>query len=156
MIGWVQWRPTDARSISTLALVLVAGATLSAPVATAAASTYRGHFKGVPGSRFDLRFGKSGGKLFLNAIEDANAPLNCDNGPTIGESSTQFPATPLSRVRNRAFDVRQASGTGDFVRVAGRLERAGKAAGIFKERVGLGPPQGVCATGKLEWVAKKA
>jgi hypothetical protein len=156
MIGWIQWRPTEARSISTLVLVLVAGAALSAPVATAAASTYHGHFKGVPGSRFDLRFAEADGKLFLNAIEQANARLNCENGPTVSESSTQFPSSALSRVRNRAFDVKQDSGTGDFVRVAGRLERAGKAAGIFKQRVDLGPPQGVCATGKLEWVAKKA
>jgi hypothetical protein len=156
MIGWIRRRSTDARMIATIVAVVVAATAMFAPAATAAASTFQGHFKGVPGSRFDLRFAKTDGKLFLNAIEEANTTLNCENGPTISESSTQFPATALTRVRNRAFDVRQDSGTGDFVRVAGKLERAGKASGIFKERVDLGPPQGVCTIGKLEWVAKKA
>jgi len=155
MIGRVRRAPTDARLISTLVAVLVAGGLLLAPAATAAASTYHGHIKGVPGGRFDLRFSRIGGRLFLNAIEDANTPVDCDNGPTILEGNMQFPPTSESRVRRGAFDVRQDNGNGDFQHVAGELERRGKAVGTFKERITLGPPQGVCTTGKLEWVAKK-
>jgi hypothetical protein len=136
-------------------LVALAGAALFASPATAAASVYEGHIKGVPEAGFDLRFAKTDGKLFLNAIDTTDIPVTCENGPQTITGNTQFSPTPEARVRNRAFDVRQDSGKGDFLRVAGELKRGGRAAGIYKQRVTFGPPLGVCRTGKLEWVAKK-
>jgi hypothetical protein len=147
---------TYANVISTLCLFIVAGAALFASTATAAATVYEGHIKGVPGAGFDLRFAKTNGKLFLNAIENTDTPVTCEDGPQTITGNSQFSPTPETRVRDGAFDIRQDSGKGDFVRVAGELKRGGKAAGIYKQRATFGPPLGVCKTGKLEWVAKKS
>jgi hypothetical protein len=154
VIGRIR-RPADARLISTLIPVLVAGAALFTSAAAAAAPVYEGHIKGVPGAGFDLRFAKTNGKLFLNAIENTNTPVTCEDGPQTITGNSQFSPSPKTRVRNGAFDIRQDSGKGDFVRVSGELKRGGKAVGIYKQRVTFGPPLGVCKTGKLEWVARK-
>ena len=155
MLAPIRRYPTDARVISTLIPVLVAGAALFASAAAAAAPVYEGHIRGVPGAGFDLRFAKTNGKLFLNAIQTTDTPVTCEDGPRTITAATQFPPTPESRVRDRAFDIRQDSGKGDFVRVAGELKRGGRAVGIYRQRVTFGPPLGVCRTGKLEWVAKR-
>ena len=147
-------RATIAVFVALAAVAYLAGAALSASAATA--SVYEGHIKGVPGAGFDLRFARTNGKLFLNAIDNTDIPVSCEDGPQTITGNSQFAPTPESRVRDGAFDIKQDSGKGDFVRVAGELKRGGKAVGIYKQRVTFGPPHGVCQTGKLAWVAEKS
>jgi hypothetical protein len=151
----IRRRLTYANVASTLCAFVVSVSALFASTATAAASVYEGHIKGVAGAEFDLRFAKTNGKLFLNAIQTTDTPATCEDGAHLLTDSSQFPPSSETRVRVGAFDISQDSGNGDFVRVAGELKKGGKAAGIYKERATFGPPRGVCKTGKLEWVAHR-
>jgi hypothetical protein len=158
----IRVRLTYANVMASIAVLIAlgagayaAGVPRFASAGTGGAIVYEGHIKGLPGAGFDLRFAKANGKLFLNAIDHADTPVTCEDGQQTITGNSQFPPTSESRVRDGAFDIRQDSGNGDFVRVAGELKGGGKAAGIYKERATFGPPRGVCTTGKLGWVAHK-
>ena len=155
MLERIRARLTFAH-VAALGFFLAVGLAFFAATATAAPSIYEGHIKGVPEAGFDLRFAKTNGKLFLNAIDNTDTPVTCEDGPQTITGNSQFAPTSEARVRDGAFDITQGSGNGDFVRVAGELKSGGKAAGIYKQRATFGPPRGVCKTGKLEWVAHKA
>ncbi len=143
---------TYSKVISTLCFLLAAGSALVASTAAADAAVYEGHIKGAPETVFDLTVAKKAGKRVVKRLDYDDVPFTCENGPGAHNGFNRYFSG--NRVRGGAFDVRVAD-PGFFTHLVGKLKPGGRAAGSYNQRVDFGPPQGVCKTGTLEWVAQK-
>jgi len=137
--------------IGVLAMALV----LFGAAAGANAAVFEGHFKGLPGSIFELTISKVNGKRYVTQIYFNATPVSCEDGKGYN-GGYRYPSPPQGRItRNRTFKL-EIQYPGDLTRATGELRRGGKAVGTFKDRETLDQPSGVCKTGKLKWVAHRA
>ena len=142
-----------ARVISTLGLFIVGGSALFASTATAEAAVYEGHLRGAPATQFDVTISKRDGKRFVDRLDYDGIPFECEDGThDLNGFNNYFSG---NRVRRGAFDIREEA-LGGFYRHVGELKGGGRAVGTYKQVVDFGPnPQGVCRSGKVEWVATR-
>jgi hypothetical protein len=143
---------THLTHISLLRLLVIAGFALFASTAAADAAVYEGHLRGAPETQFDLTITKMDGKRFVDRLDYDEVPVNCENGPQAHNGFNNYFSG--NRVRGGAFDIREPN-PGFFTHLVGELKRGGRAAGTYKQRVDFGPPEGICRTGEVEWVAQK-